>query len=89
MRELTRKAGRKALFSKGKMTTSEKEEKEEIEEKYDNGIEHRLKEFLEALEAVRRGDLTKKLEKEGEGIFDELADSYNGMIDLLNFSVRK
>ena len=93
MKELTRKPGRKALFSKGEVTTlEEKEEKEEKEGKEgkeeidieDEGIEHRLKEFLEALEAVRKGDLTKKLKKEGEDVFGELAESYNEMVNLLN-----
>ena len=87
MEQPTRKSGRKALFRKGEVTALEKEEKikeEVIEEKYDKGIESRLKEFLGALEAVRKGDLTKKLKKEKEDIFGELAESYNGMINLLN-----
>ena len=88
MEQLTRKPGRKALFSKEEVTATEtateKEEIEKIEEKYDEGIESRLREFLEALEAVRKGDLTKKLKKEGEDIFSELAESYNEMVNILN-----
>ena len=43
-----------------------------------------LREILEALEAVRRGDLTRTLRRQGEDIFGEIADSYNSMVELLN-----
>ena len=46
--------------------------------------EKQLRQFLEAMEAVRQGDLTKRLKKERDDIFGELAVSYNGMVDLLN-----
>jgi HAMP domain-containing protein len=36
------------------------------------------------MEAVRNGDLTRRLRKEREDIFGELAVSYNSMVDLLN-----
>ncbi len=52
-------------------------------EGFDDKSEQRLRDLLDALEAVRRGDLTKKLKSRGEDIFGELADSYNSMVDLL------
>ena len=42
-----------------------------------------LQKLLEGLEAVRKGDLTMVLRKEREDIFGELADSYNGMVELI------
>ncbi len=47
-------------------------------------IEHLLTSLLEAIEAVRRGDLTKRLRKQRYDIFGEIADSYNGMMESLN-----
>ena len=46
--------------------------------------ERQLKALLAALEAVRKGDLSIRLEKEKEDILGELAESYNGMVDILN-----
>jgi len=85
MEQPTRKPGRKALFSREEVTAPEKPVKSGKEVKYDEGIKSRLREFLEAMEAVRKGDLTKKLKKEGRDIFSELAESYNEMVNLLNF----
>ena len=48
------------------------------------GTEQQLRDLLEAMEAVRKGDLTKKLKSRREDIFGDLAESYNGMVDLLN-----
>ena len=47
-------------------------------------IEYLLRNLLEAIEAVRRGDLTKRLGKQRYDIFGEIADSYNGMMESLN-----
>ena len=46
-------------------------------------VERKLRRILEALNAVRQGDLTRRLTKEGEDIFGELADSYNAVIENL------
>ncbi len=76
-----RKSGIRSLLSRngGAATTVLEREPE-----FGEGAERRLRELLEAIEAVRNGDLTRKLRKEGEDIFGELAVSYNGMVDLLN-----
>jgi len=76
---LTRKAGKKALFGQ---TDPEAPETGIAESGKDT--ERQLEALLEALEAVRRGDLSIRLKKEGEDIFGELAESYNGMLDILN-----
>ncbi|MBI2118957.1 MAG: HAMP domain-containing protein [Elusimicrobia bacterium] len=47
-------------------------------------MEQQLRELLEAIEAVRRGDLTKRLRRQGYDIFGEIADSYNGMMENLS-----
>ncbi|MHB1948044.1 MAG: HAMP domain-containing protein [Gammaproteobacteria bacterium] len=46
--------------------------------------ERQLRDLLQAIEAVRRGDLTKRLQRERYDIFGEIADSYNGMMENLN-----
>ena len=81
MAKLTRKPARKASFGETENKTIEKDT-----EKKTTGedVEKQLKDLLEALEAVRTGDLTKKLKKENEDIFGELVESYNGMVDLLS-----
>jgi methyl-accepting chemotaxis protein len=56
--------------------------KEEQEE--DVSIEKQLGNLLDAIEAVRRGDLTKRLRRQRYDIFGEIADSYNGMMESLN-----
>lgn len=77
-----RQAAKRALFGEPEpeagVATTEKEEG------MAEGSEKQLRDLLEALEAVRRGDLTKKLKTRREDIFGELADSYNGMVELLN-----
>jgi methyl-accepting chemotaxis protein len=47
-------------------------------------IERQLGQFLEALDAVRSGNLTIRLKSRREDIFGDLADSYNDMVELLN-----
>lgn len=47
-------------------------------------IEYQLRNLLDVIEAVRRGDLTKRLTKQKHDIFGEIADSYNGMMESLN-----
>jgi len=56
----------------------------EREAQLGEAAETQLRSLLGAMEAVRQGDLTKTVNKEGEDIFGELAESYNGMVDLLN-----
>jgi len=75
-----RKEGKKALFGGNEGAVATVERKAGFSE----AAERQLRELLEAMEAVRKGDLTRKLRKEGEDIFGELAVSYNGMVDLLN-----
>jgi len=84
MEQPTRKPGRKALFSREEVTAPEKTVKPGEEGKYDEGVDTQLREILEALEAVRKGDLSKRLKKEKKDIFGELADSYNAMVDRLS-----
>jgi len=52
-------------------------------------IERRLSALLEAMEAVKKGDVTRKLKKEKEDIIGELVDSYNSMIDMINVFSRE
>ena len=52
-------------------------------------IERRLNALLEAMEAVKKGDVTRKLKKEKEDIIGELVDSYNSMIDMINVFSRE
>ena len=78
MEEPIRKPGRKALFNTGESGIGV------VERRNTEDVERKLKDLLEAMEAVRKGDLTKKLNREREDIFGELADSYNNMVDLLN-----
>jgi methyl-accepting chemotaxis protein len=84
MEKPTRKPGRKALFAREEATNPVKEGKDEGVEEGVEGVDTKLREFLEALEAVRKGDLTKRLIKEKKDIFGELADSYNSMVDSLS-----
>lgn len=73
-----RAPGRKALFGGEGPAIAERESR------FREGSEAQLRELLEALEAVRKGDLTKRLRKSGEDIFGELSESYNGVVDILN-----
>ena len=47
-------------------------------------MEDRLRDILEAIESVRRGDLSKRLKKDQYDIFGEIADSYNSMMEGLS-----
>lgn len=49
----------------------------------EGGIEDQLRNLLDAIEAVRRGDLTQRLRKGRYDIFAEIADSYNGLMESL------
>lgn len=86
MAKLTRKAGRKSLFGKAEPEAPEAEisEKEPAGTESGEDTERQIKALLEALEAVRKGDLTVRLKKEKEDIFGELVDAYNGLLDVIN-----
>jgi len=73
-----RRPGRKALFGGEGPATVEREGS------FGAGGEAQLRELLEALEAVRKGDLTKTLRKGGADIYGELVESYNSVVDILN-----
>mgnify|MGYP001587010909 CR=1 FL=1 len=80
-----RQAAKRALF--GEPESDADAATMERENGFGEGSEKQLRDLLDALESVRRGDLTKKLKSRREDIFGELADSYNSMVDLLtNFS---
>jgi len=80
-----RKPGRKALFSKDSDLPSGGSDTLVTEKDYSESSEDQLRDLLEALEAVRKGDLTKTLRKgRGDGVYGELAESYNGVVDVLN-----
>ncbi|MBU1851158.1 MAG: HAMP domain-containing protein, partial [Candidatus Omnitrophica bacterium] len=78
MAQPTRTQGRKALFGKDEIAASGGRTGFGVES------EGQLRELLEAMEAIRKGDLTKELRKRSDDIFGELADSYNGVVDILN-----
>ena len=75
-----RKEARKAMLGQTNIEPVEKE----TEIKGNEDTEKQLNALLEAMEAVRNGDLTIKLKRERADIFGELADSYNNMVDILN-----
>ena len=50
----------------------------------DEYADRQLKRLLGAMEALRKGDLTIRLEKEKTDIYGELADSYNTMVEQLS-----
>jgi HAMP domain-containing protein len=55
-----------------------------VERKVISGeVERKLRQILEALDAAKKGDLTKRLNKEKDDILGELADSYNDMVEML------
>ncbi|MCK4824593.1 HAMP domain-containing protein, partial [bacterium] len=82
MVEIIRKQGRKALFAEAEKVGAE--EKAGKSERIDEYADRQLKGLLQALEALRKGDMTVRLEKEKTDIYGELADSYNTMIDQLS-----
>ncbi len=84
MATLTRKPGQKALFGEGDGEGRRQTDAVEIPAMANGGeAERQLGALLDALEAVRTGNLTIRLKKRREDIFGELADSYNGMVELL------
>ncbi|MFH1798239.1 MAG: HAMP domain-containing protein, partial [Candidatus Omnitrophota bacterium] len=83
MSEPLRKPARKALFDDGGGVGTAVVERG-IGVGSAEGMEQQLRDLLEAMEAVRKGDLTRKLKSRREDIFGDLAESYNGMVDLLN-----
>jgi len=84
-RPIRKPAGKALSGREGSGTaTLERERRFAEEAEFQLGAERQSRELLEALEAVRKGDLTRKLRKEKEDIFGELADSYNKMVDNLN-----
>ena len=84
MTQPIRKSGRKALFGTEESGSSVLERTEERTSDIGKGAESQLRELLESLEAVRKGDLTKTLKVRNEDIFGELAESYNGMVEILS-----
>ena len=58
-------------------------ERETREEKGSGGGENYLNELLEAMEAVRSGDLKVRVKKTGPGIYRELATSFNAMVVMI------
>ncbi len=49
--------------------------------------ESQLRDLLQAIEAVRKGDLSRRLVPGGGDIFGEIAVSYNGMMEDLNMII--
>jgi len=83
MVQLNRKPAKRALFG-SKTTEREEEIFTNSQEGYEMQAQKQLKELLDALEAVKKGDLTQKLRIGEDGIFAQLAESYyNGMVDVL------
>jgi len=84
MEEISRKPGRKALLGDAVHQEEERAEYTARSRKSDEFETTQARKLLEALEALRKGDLTVRLRKETEDIFGELADSYNQTVDNLN-----
>ncbi len=85
MNRPSRSQPRKALFNKHLEETGSFEREDDAMGRSgdDTKIERQLRELLEAMEAVRRGDLSRRLKKGREDIFGEIADSYNEMTESL------
>ena len=66
------------------VVVKEKKPRRHYEYEEEEGVEDQLRNLLDAIEAVRRGDLTKRLRRQKYDIFGEIADSYNGMMESLN-----
>lgn len=49
----------------------------------DKSSESYLNELLEAMEAVRSGDLKVRVKRTGPGIYKELATSFNAMVAMI------
>ena len=76
----TRKPARKAFFGK-------RDSVGEGSENFTERDETLLAELLEALEAVRMGDFTKKLRTGSSGVMGELATSFNTSVDTINSTI--
>jgi len=77
MAEILRRSGRKAVLGDAVYQKEEEVEDTPRGRKSDEFGNTQAMMFLEALEALRKGDLTVRLKKETEDIFGQLADSYN------------
>ncbi|MFH1653124.1 MAG: HAMP domain-containing protein [Pseudomonadota bacterium] len=75
---------RKELLTEDEPVEKEGRAAKILIQKSDELVEKRLQGLLDALEAVRNGDLSKRLKREYNDIFGELADSYNSMVDNLS-----
>lgn len=78
MNMLIRHTAKKANFNKEDLIVMPSNSEASLE------TERQLRDLLDAIESVRRCDLTKRLKRERYDIFGEIADSYNGMIENLN-----
>ena len=83
MKEILRKPGRKALLEGVVPWEEEEVEDTPRRRESDEFGNTQARMLLQALEALRKGDLTVRLEKETEDIFGQLADSYNQTVDSL------
>ena len=80
MNEPLRKLLKKATFRENRPEDARFGRQTEISDE----LERKLRRILEALDAVKQGDLTRRLTKEEDDIFGELADSYNNVVDQLS-----
>ena len=84
MTELKRETGKRALFDVEEEESTHPEQPAARSTSITNReMEKQLEKLLEALEAIRKGDLSKTLNKEKDDIFGEIADSYNSTVDSL------
>ena len=84
MTELKRETGKRALFDVEEEESTPPEQPAARSTSVTNSeMEKQLEKLLEALEAIRKGDLSKTLNKEKDDIFGKIADSYNSTVDSL------
>ena len=79
LEQLNRQPGKRALFDAGEDKLGNQPPSPQNDQ-----TEKQLKMLLEALEAIRKGDLTQRLTKERNDIFGDIADSYNGTVESLS-----
>jgi len=79
LEQLNRQPGKRALFDAGEEKLGNQPPSPQNDQ-----TEKQLKMLLEALEAIRKGDLTQRLTKERNDIFGDIADSYNGTVESLS-----
>jgi len=82
MPELNRQAGKRALFDTVEEDSHFPEQRHNAEV-INPDVEKQLEKLLDALEAIRQGDLTKSLSKQSDDLFGKIADSYNATVDSL------